>query len=448
MEWVSSRMISGAIAYLGKCVLVAAFFRPLEKRTEGPLHGLGALCMLGFLPIYFTTESAVRLATSHSAGNLMHQFARMLLHEAVVFGYLVLNKELTRQAALYQAGMFTAISLAAESIRWVSITIVEPAVQSEIYRRFTVCVMLLVLWLIMEVVHRYIDLRSIQEVGGGRRAVIATTLVLELYFKWALITLDGESAYLARRYDMILFAFFAAFGVLLVLLLYEANLQAQNKKAQAEAEQLRVEYEMQNAKRTLQANNDIRRMYHDMKNHLLAIQSMTGASQELDAYLKELLPHFDGYENRVATGNTVVDALLAEKMQRAALDHIRFNIVLDLQPLSFVKSVDLITIIGNAVDNAVEAVQMLPSEEKRIVYIKSSRFANMVVLRFSNQYVGRIEQSGGHLLTHKQDTALHGIGIKSIRKAAQSYGGSADIEFDNEEKWFRLMVMLPVKAGE
>lgn len=73
---------------------------------------------------------------------------------------------------------------------------------------------------------------------------------------------------------------------------------------------------------------------------------MTEAKEQVQQYLGELLPQFDGYESSVVTGNSVVDALLSEKIQRAALDGIHLNICLDLSKLEFIRSVDMITILA------------------------------------------------------------------------------------------------------
>lgn len=111
---------------------------------------------------------------------------------------------------------------------------------------------------------------------------------------------------------------------------------------------------------------------------------------------------------------------------------------------SFMNSVDMVTILGNAVDNAVEALSQLPEGQERIVYIKTARYANMAVLRISNQFAGRLDMSDGVLHTGKSDPNMHGIGLSSIQKAVKRYGGSAETEFENEGGWFRLMILIPI----
>ncbi|MBQ6314440.1 MAG: sensor histidine kinase [Mogibacterium sp.] len=168
---------------------------------------------------------------------------------------------------------------------------------------------------------------------------------------------------------------------------------------------------------------------------------MAGSEGEIDAYLKELLPQFEGYETQVRTGSQTVDAILSEKIQRAYSDGIRFNICLDLAGLGHIRSVDLVTIFGNAVDNAVEALKK--TEGDKYLYIKSTTFANNVVIKFENRFSGEIALKNGRPVTSKRDSDMHGIGISSIENAAGRYGGTVTVKADNENKQFTLIVMLP-----
>ena len=131
---------------------------------------------------------------------------------------------------------------------------------------------------------------------------------------------------------------------------------------------------MKNARRELQANSDVRRLYHDTKNHLMAIRSMAGKSGEIEEYLDGLLSHFNSYEAQIDTGNATVNALLSDKIQRAHPEEILFNVRLDLSALNKVSSIDLVTIFGNAIDNAVEALRSIDDDGK-IVFIKNKYFA-------------------------------------------------------------------------
>lgn len=429
-------MVSFGVEY----ALVVWFFRPIEEQAEQWRKWLGYVCLAGLCYLYLTPQAGNAFPL-HSLGNFIFQVGRMLYHTATIFGFLALGKEQGRGCAAYQAGVFTLLYLVVQNLRISTALLLGMTGQVNALRWATWLAILMEV--LLALVFRWqITLPSRQKVSGIRWMLLLISALLELYFKWSLSAMQDMPRSFQGT-DAVFFAISASLAVLLTISLFERNQQAQEKQQKAELEQVSLNYEMQNAKRALQTNNDIRRLYHDMKNHLLAIQGMAEDGGKVEEYLKELLPRFEGYESQVSTGNPTIDALLSEKVQRATLDGIQFNIYMDLSSLGHMKSVDLITIFGNAVDNAIEATQALPEGVERIVYLKSSRMANLTVLRFSNQFSGGRLEGGGTLLTTKSDKEMHGIGLSSIQKAAKRYGGSVTTRIDNEGGWFSLMVMLP-----
>jgi sensor histidine kinase regulating citrate/malate metabolism len=272
--------------------------------------------------------------------------------------------------------------------------------------------------------------------------MMSLVLFIMVYFKW-ILTAVRELNLGGDRTAMISFSLVTSIGLYLVILLYDYSRLLLKEKEAAEHEQMVLQYEVRSAKREMQAAGDIRRLYHDVKNHLLAIRSMAGSEGEINDYLSELLPKFEGYETQVRTGNETVDAILSEKIQLAYADGIRFNVCLDLEKLDYIKAVDLVTIFGNAVDNAIEALRNTESDSERFLFIKSSSFANNTVIRFQNRFAGTVELNDGDPVTSKKDAEMHGIGISSIRNAVSRYGGTVSVKADNDSRQFTLVVMLP-----
>ena len=122
---------------------------------------------------------------------------------------------------------------------------------------------------------------------------------------------------------------------------------------------------------------------------------------------------------------------------------------MDLKPLDFIRPLDMVNMFGNALDNAVEAVEILPEDMEKIIYLKTVQYAGMLVIRVSNQFTGERKVTNGVLKTMKADAGNHGIGIRSIKTAAARYGGNVDVEIEKDKHWFRLMIMIPLKiTGE
>ena len=197
----------------------------------------------------------------------------------------------------------------------------------------------------------------------------------------------------------------------------------------------------------------IRSMKHDMKNTLAVILRLAAEEQgkengELQAYLAGLSQTMEGLELQFNTGNTVVDALLNMKYHEAVR---RIpDIQMDAERLLFsdtflVQSYDLGIILGNALDNAIEACRKLKEKEPEAeAFIRLSSFqkGKMVLMEIANSFDGKViwKRQSQFPETDKADREAHGIGLVNIRNAAERYHGGVDWEVHN--RVFTLTVML------
>ena len=110
--------------------------------------------------------------------------------------------------------------------------------------------------------------------------------------------------------------------------------------------------------------------------------------------------------------------------------------------LLFMKDVDLYSCIGNALDNAITAVEKVPEEDKKLIALSLVRKNGMLCLHIENYYVGELDIRGGILRTTKEDKRSHGIGMRSIEMIAKKYDGS--VSFSGEDHIFRLNIVFAV----
>ncbi|WP_353081701.1 ATP-binding protein [Tessaracoccus lapidicaptus] len=193
----------------------------------------------------------------------------------------------------------------------------------------------------------------------------------------------------------------------------------------------------------LAAKRDIElvsRASHDLKHHLAVIRvelDPEKRGRQLDA-LEESLDQFGAAFD---TGNPVLDTVLTSKARYCRSRGINFTCVADGTALGFVDVMDLASILGNALDNAIESVQRLEDPEHRIIRVAVHNQARFVVCRFENYFDGELRYEEGELATRKVG-GTHGLGLKSIRHAAEKYGGQATVTA--RDNWFTLTVLLPL----
>lgn len=183
----------------------------------------------------------------------------------------------------------------------------------------------------------------------------------------------------------------------------------------------------------------INRKYHDMKNILLYLKA-NGSSEELHGSIDQLLNEIRPYESKVETGHEVIDVILNEKLQICQEKEITCVPYIDGSKLTFVKPLDLCTIFGNAMDNAIESCLQIPEAEKRQISVHSSSRGDSVVLTFRNTYGRRPDLRDGLPATTKADTKNHGYGLRNILYIVDKYAGTASCAVEQDE--FVLTVLL------
>lgn len=188
----------------------------------------------------------------------------------------------------------------------------------------------------------------------------------------------------------------------------------------------------------------INRKCHDLKHQIAALKHISDQAAR-DSSIRELEKSVLIYEATVRTGNDILDTVLTEKSLLCEDRGITLACVADGACLSFLNAVDLYTIFGNALDNAIECAGALTDPDKRIINVAVFARAGVAVIQLENFYEGTIRFDRGLPQTHKtQEPGYHGYGLKSIRATAEKYGGVLRIE--TGDGIFQLKVTIPIET--
>lgn len=192
----------------------------------------------------------------------------------------------------------------------------------------------------------------------------------------------------------------------------------------------------------------VRSIYHDLKNHLLVLQAQTGNGQEVQTSIQGLQSQIQEYETYYQTGNEYLDIIIRDKARAAKQHQIDFAAAISFADGAFIEPLDISTIFGNALDNAIEASEKLP-EMQRLITVRADRVRDMMVISVENNAPGEVDVtkrilSGGtgKNQTTKMDAFAHGFGLSNIRNAVQKYAGQCSVRA--EEGKFTLRIVIPV----
>ena len=157
------------------------------------------------------------------------------------------------------------------------------------------------------------------------------------------------------------------------------------------------------------------------------------------AALAEMETGIQRYEAQNKTGNPVLDTLLTAKSIFCQQHDINFTCVADGHLLDFMRTGDICAIVGTALDNATESVQRLANTEKRLIRVAIYSQHGFIMLRFENYCEEPVPLDNDGM-------PPHGYGIRSVRAAAQKYGGMVTVHC--QDNWFVLRVLLPRKEAD
>lgn len=185
----------------------------------------------------------------------------------------------------------------------------------------------------------------------------------------------------------------------------------------------------------------INRKCHDLKHQIAGLRRMESAS-ERDAYISEIERAVLFYESAAPTGNETLDLILMEKKLYCQEHGIRFTCIVDGAPLAMLGRMDLHSLFGNAIDNAIESV-MQEEASKRVIGLRVGTRGAFLSIHIEN-YVGHPVTLKGGLPVTQKDADYHGFGVLSIRHVVRKYDGTMTIRTD--DNLFRLDILIPMSA--
>lgn len=182
---------------------------------------------------------------------------------------------------------------------------------------------------------------------------------------------------------------------------------------------------------------------HDLKHQIKALRK--ASKEEYDKYLDEMEESVLIYNAIVKTGNEVFDTILTEKSLYCKDRGIQVSCVADGSQMDFINTVDLYAILGNAMDNAIEAVEKFQEIEKRQIDVMIYRQQNFLVMNIINPVAEKIEFDEEDLpVTTKEDKKYHGFGMRSMRHIVRKYDGHMNVT--EEDGCFSLKMLIPIPS--
>lgn len=187
--------------------------------------------------------------------------------------------------------------------------------------------------------------------------------------------------------------------------------------------------------------NELKIFRHDIKNRLLSLMALVkdGKSDKALQIMENNLNWLEEMNsNIINSGNPVIDAILQSKLHVAKDKNISLQISTKLAEEISIDELELGIVLGNALDNAIEAVEKNIGKDKKYISLTLMSTDNRISISISNLVEEDVNTE--KLVTSKTDKEKHGYGIKSIKAIVQRHDGI--VTFSCENRVFNVSINM------
>ena len=220
----------------------------------------------------------------------------------------------------------------------------------------------------------------------------------------------------------------------MVFYLYDSITKLFTEKVNAAAARQRSIYYQKEAQLLEQNIGEIKKLRHDMKNHMIAISELSKkhGNTDITDYISALSGKIVRAEEYSQTGILSLDSIINYKLTQAKQSGIKVSCEITVPYDLKIASDDFVTIIGNLLDNAIEAVEKIQDDKYIFLNIRYTKGTLFITMK--NSFDGILNIQNNQFQTTKSDTVLHGIGLQSIESTIHKYNGElltihSDTEF-------------------
>lgn len=272
-----------------------------------------------------------------------------------------------------------------------------------------------------------------------------TTLIM---FAFPLIILvvisqmfNASTEYHFKYKTNLLFSILSVIALFFCAFIFVYNRYIQNQQQELfelQQQTLKNEIDMQYLNLLEEKNQQMQILTHDYKNHLYALQNMSESEQT--EYIERISEVLKESKTTCRSGNRTLDIIINKYVTECELKGVKFDFDVKISNLDFVSDYDLVSVLGNLLDNALEAAA---KSEAKTVTLKTKKINTYDSVVITNSCDSPPDKS---LKTTKQNKNLHGVGLKSVRKTLKQYGGELEWEYSPETKKFITTIILLEKA--
>lgn len=256
--------------------------------------------------------------------------------------------------------------------------------------------------------------------------------------------IDVRSNYILKVLMTLFFVFMIA-GNMLLFYAFQKYTKNLSETAEQQIELLYQKAEVERLTKILELNDNYNEMVHNAAHYLKVIDQLAyeNKNDEICAVVEKLNGKLNRENVYEYSNHKILNIILSEYSSKAKQENINFDAYVEPGcQLSHIQDVDLITMLGNLLDNAFLAATDKGMGSLVVLRIFMQKDGKLCVLKVANDFSGKLKEIKGKLASTKKEKGIHGIGLSSVSKMAEQYDGY--LEHYVEEDVFNAVIVLPV----
>lgn len=408
------------------CIFCAVFLtKDMMKENLYPIilmSGIGAVCtvLLNGLHLFLSFHMILII--------LLYVIMQCILYRKKV--WLIFASTMIYSVILVASELSVAYFLVS------IIDTVNPNLFHEQSVNWIVCAVIskLILFLIVIMVRRIYR----HEIILGKK--YAVTMGIYSIFLLTFLLVMAEFSMNAVKLKMSLFLLFFIISIIMELLTLSFVIKAgesYEQKQRAEFIELKNSMLQQSLNETKQAFQLWRKSIHDYKNNVLVL-SQLAQNDDIEGIKKYLKKETDLIDRKIFcihTGNSVIDVIINTKQHFAEAKGILFVVNAFLPEHGTILDLDLANILGNLLDNAIEASM---EEQDPYIDVIIRQEKSFMLIKVTNKYCGELP---GNMRSSKKNKIFHGIGIESVKSTVEKYHGEFSIKKQDNEVVVQILLL-------
>jgi sensor histidine kinase YesM len=206
-----------------------------------------------------------------------------------------------------------------------------------------------------------------------------------------------------------------------------------------------VELQRENYKALSEAIQNIYALRHDARHHILFIKTMIEEKNYDKAleYIRQFNEHEINITIPTLCENFTADSIIKYYMSIALEKNIELKTQLTIPDDININNLDLCVVLGNCLENAIDACDRIIDQKKKYIYFQSKILGSHIVFKITNSFNGEILIFNKGLISTKENRG-HGIGLANVQNTVNKYKGSLDFKYSDDE--FNVDIVMNIKG--